>query len=129
VESRAATVAANRRQDGHPDPTVEVRTGARHYLDVLRDLHELINPRLYLEIGIGKGSSLVLATGPAVAIDPDPHPGWTVPNPAVTFHRCTSDDFFFFHGKRAFPGAVELAFIDGMHLAEYAYRDFMNVER
>jgi predicted O-methyltransferase YrrM len=129
VESRAAPVAANRRQDRHRDPTVEVRAGARPYVDVLRDLHALINPRLYLEIGIGKGSSLALATRSAIAIDPDPHPGWKVSNPAVTFYRCTSDDFFFFHGKKAFPGAVELAFIDGMHLAEYVYRDFMNVER
>lgn len=45
--------------------------------------------------------------------------------------RATSDEFF----ARAHPLAhfdepvVDLAFIDGMHLAEYALRDFINTER
>jgi hypothetical protein len=47
----------------------------------------------------------------------------------VRFYRCTSDDFFFFYGKQAFPAPVDLAFIDGMHLCENVYRDFMNVEQ
>lgn len=45
--------------------------------------------------------------------------------------RATSDEFF----ARTHPLAhfdepvIDLAFIDGMHLAEYALRDFINVER
>ena len=86
-------------------------------------------PELYLEIGVRKGASLALAECPAIAIDPDPHPDFQVTGPAVTFYRCTSDDFFFSMAKMSEAGAVDLAFIDGMHLAEYVYRDFMNVER
>jgi SAM-dependent methyltransferase len=125
---RPMKVAANARQEAHPDPAVEVQAGARPYLDVLRDLHALVDPSLYLEIGVRKGASLSLAACPAIAIDPDPHPDLAIANEAVQFYRCTSDDFFFF-GAQAFRTPVDLAFIDGMHLAEYVYRDFMNIER
>ena len=125
----SAGVAANVRQEPHPNPAVEVRAGARPYLEVLRDLHAILQPRLYLEIGVRKGSSLALAQCPAVAVDPDPHPDFTAKRPDVHFYRCTSDDFFFFHAADALKIPVDLAFIDGMHLAEYVYRDFMNVEQ
>ncbi|MBM3553643.1 MAG: methyltransferase domain-containing protein [Alphaproteobacteria bacterium] len=125
----ALKVATNEQQTPHFDPSVEAHSGARPYLDVLRDLHALINPSLYFEIGVRKGASLAIASCPAVAIDPDPHPDFTIANPDVQFHRCTSDDFFFFRRESALGAPVDLAFIDGMHLAEYVYRDFMNVER
>jgi hypothetical protein len=42
----------------------------------------------------------------------------------------TSDEFFAGHEPREhLEGAIELAFIDGMHLSEFALRDFNNVER
>ncbi|KAF0125487.1 MAG: type 11 methyltransferase [Xanthobacteraceae bacterium] len=127
---RAVKVSSNDRQKPHWDPSVEARNGARPYLEVLRDLHALISPDVYLEVGVRRGASLALASCSAVAIDPDPHPDLAIATtPAVHFHRCTSDDFFFFHGEHDFVGRVDLAFIDGMHLAEYVYRDFMNVER
>jgi hypothetical protein len=67
----------------------------------------------------------VLAQAPTVAIDPDPD----LPQvPAhVTLHRCTSDNYFFFNPPGDAP--FDLAFIDGMHLAEEVYRDFIQVER
>jgi SAM-dependent methyltransferase len=125
---RAAPVAANGWQGRHSDDAAEARAGARPYLDVLRDLHAIIAPRLYLEIGVRKGASLALAKGAAIAVDPDPHPDLAVENNARLF-QCTSDDFFFFHAAETIQQSVDLAFIDGMHLAEYVYRDFMNVER
>jgi len=129
VEPKASPVTTNLPRNRHIDPAVEVHVGARPYLDVLRDLHALLEPPLYLEIGVRKGSSLALSNGPAIAIDPDPHPDWTNCKRNVSFYRCTSDDFFFFHNKKSLLRPVALAFIDGMHLAEYVYRDFMNVER
>lgn len=126
---RPMAVPANRQQQPHQDAAVERKAGARPYLDVLRDLHDLIRPELYLEIGVRKGLSLALAAGDAIAIDPDPHPDAASSNPRAKLFRCTSDDFFFFHGDGAIGRPVELAFIDGMHLAEFVYRDFMNVER
>jgi SAM-dependent methyltransferase len=122
-------VTANCRQEPHQNPLAEVCKGARPYLEVLHDLHSLINPGVYLEIGVRRGASLALASCPSVAIDPDPHPDLDIGNPTVQFHRCASDDFFFFNSGHAFAGQVDLAFIDGMHLAEYVCRDFMNVER
>jgi SAM-dependent methyltransferase len=124
----ALPVAANAHQTANPDPLVEVRAGARDYGDVLGDLHAIIQPQLYFEIGVRKGKSLGLSKGAAVAVDPDPHPDLTI-RPDVSFYRCTSDDFFFFYGAEAFQRPVDFAFIDGMHLAEFVYRDFMNVER
>lgn len=126
---RAAAVAANVRQDPSPVESVEAQAGSRSYLDALRDLHLILKPKFYLEIGVRRGASLALCRCKAVAIDPDPHPDFEPKRPDVRFYRCTSDDFFFFHGADGFDAPVDLAFIDGMHLAEYVYRDFMNVER
>jgi len=41
----------------------------------------------------------------------------------------TSDEFFERHATDAIQRPVDLAFIDGLHLFEYALRDFINVER
>lgn len=111
----------------NPDPAAEVTRGAQPYLEVLKNLHELLAPRRYLEIGVRKGASLALSAAPSIAIDPAPD----LPEPGanVVLHRCTSDDFFFFHADAAISDPVDLAFIDGMHLSEYVYRDFMHVER
>ncbi|WP_159832011.1 methyltransferase domain-containing protein [Novosphingobium sp. TCA1] len=122
-------VAQNYRQEPHVDPAAERTRGERPYLDVLRDLHTLVAPEIYLEIGVRKGTSLALSKGRAIAIDPDPHADFKVDRPEIDFHRCTSDDFFFFNPDAIEPGSIDLAFIDGMHLAEYVLRDFMNVER
>jgi len=43
--------------------------------------------------------------------------------------QLTSDDFFRANDPRKLlGGAIDLAFIDGMHLAEFALRDFINIE-
>jgi hypothetical protein len=100
------------------------------YLDFLRALHEAIAPRTYLEIGIRHGDSLALARCPAVGIDPEFELHAEV-GPDVALFRESSDEYF----ERADPlkplGGlpIDLAFIDGMHLAEFALRDFSGVER
>ena len=122
-------IAVNDWVEPHPDAAAERRQGSRPYLEVLRDLHALMQPRLYLEIGVRLGSSLGLCRGRAVGIDPDPHPDLKLATPRTQLFQCTSDDFFFFHGKNVLAEPVQLAFIDGMHHAEFVLRDFMNVER
>lgn len=112
----------------HPDPAAEKTQGARPYLEVLGELHDLVKPGLYAEIGVRRGNSLRLASCDAVAIDPEPALNEPLPD-RVTLHTCSSDDFFFFHGTKPFPRQPALAFIDGMHLLEFALRDFMNIER
>jgi hypothetical protein len=100
------------------------------YLVFLRRVHELLDPPTYLEIGIRHGNSLTLSRATTIGVDPDYELRKDPPPDAALFEE-TSDDFFarpdpleHFGGR---PAA--LAFIDGMHLAEYALRDFINVER
>lgn len=100
----------------------------RHRL--LRGLHEVLQPRTYFEIGVNKGISLALSRVPSVGVDPFFNVSYEL-NCDVHLVRTSSDEFF----ARKHPFAhfdqpvIDLAFIDGMHLAEYALRDFMNTER
>lgn len=103
------------------------------YRDVLRRLHELVRPRSYLEIGVETGATLGFAHAAerAIGIDPDSSKlrRELVPPCARVFHE-TSDAFFQRYTRKALlgPHRLDLAFIDGMHLFEYALRDFMHVE-
>jgi tetratricopeptide (TPR) repeat protein len=102
------------------------------YLAFLPRLHRHLNPATYLEIGVFEGRSLQFA-GPdtqAIGVDPEPRIKYPVP-PAARVLPITSDAFFTNCDVRAAFGgrAVELGFIDGMHLFEHALRDFINMER
>ena len=103
------------------------------YRDVLQRLHELRKPRHYLEIGVETGATLALAKGSqrAIGIDPDGvklRPDLVPPQARV--YQETSDAFFGRISRQQAFGdrGVDMAFIDGMHLFEYALRDFINVE-
>jgi hypothetical protein len=100
------------------------------YLDFLRELHVALAPPTYLEIGIRRGDSLTLSQSSTIGIDPDFNLKQDAPLEAALF-RETSDDYFARPDPlKPFGGRpISLAFIDGMHLVEYALRDFMNVER
>jgi hypothetical protein len=83
-----------------------------------------------LETGIHTGQSLTISRVPSIGIDPE----FAITSELfadVHLARTTSDEFF----ARKDPLAhlptpvVDLAFIDGMHLAEYALRDYLAVER
>ena len=98
--------------------------------DLLVSLHERIRPRTYLEIGVNNGDSLALSRVPSIGIDPE----FTVTaelQADLHLARTSSDEFF----ARRRPLAhlplpvVDLAFVDGMHLSEYALRDVIAVER
>jgi len=109
-------------------PALELTAGLAPYLEVLGLAQDRLRPRLYLEIGVRHGRSLALATGPAIGVDPAPEP--TEPlNTATRVVTATSDDFFDGLTGEAIDEPIDLAFIDGMHLFEYALRDWMQVER
>jgi hypothetical protein len=100
----------------------------RHAL--LGNLHDLLLPRTYFEIGVNLGKSMALSKTRSIGVDPF----FSVQREIrcdLQLVRLTSDEFFaadkpFEH----FDGLpFDLAFIDGMHLAEYALRDFINAER
>lgn len=106
--------------------------------EFLARLHHLLQPKFYLEIGVQTGESLRLASCPAWGVDPYPQ----VQNLSPEHHifPMTSDEFFdgFVVGSsrhglgdytvKPFP-TVDLAFIDGMHLWEFAMRDFISIEK
>lgn len=110
-----------------------VRLPGPPYRDVLRRLHELVRPRSYLEIGVETGATLALAQSAerAIGIDPDASKlrRELVPACARVFHE-TSDAFFARQSREQALGAarLDLSFIDGMHLFEFALRDFIHVE-
>jgi hypothetical protein len=102
------------------------------YLDFLEQVHDRLRPESYLEIGVRNGHSLARSTVPSVGIAPayEIDPALSL-GEQVTLARQTSDDFFALDAPlTSLPRQhIDLAFIDGMHLYEYALRDFMNVER
>jgi predicted O-methyltransferase YrrM len=106
----------------HPEPKM-----TRH--ELLQGLHEKIRPRTYLEIGTETGRSMGLSRCRSIGVDPS----FKIDNPIhcdVQLIKATSDDFFARDQPLAhFEGVpVDLAFIDGMHLSDFALRDFISIE-
>ena len=108
--------------------------GAAHgYFALLEDLHEWLRPRTYAEIGVYTGRSLarVRPGTRIVGIDPKPLIADPAVKDAARIFGLTSDEFFRTHDLQEELGGlpVDLSFIDGLHLFEFALRDFINLER
>lgn len=120
--------------DSAPEPTPaahpgeDVPRGTTPYLETLACMHRILEPTLYLEIGVWLGNSLAKTRCPAIAIDPNPDIKVPLP-PQIQMFRMTSDQFFAEYAWQAIDRPVDMAFIDGLHLLEFVLRDFMNVER
>ena len=102
------------------------------YKTLLGRLHATLRPATYLEVGSRDGSSLALATCPSIAIDPmfNLTPAFMGDKPSCCLYRMGSDAFFKSYDPEAILGGkIEFAFLDGLHLAEFLVRDFINVER
>ena len=100
------------------------------YLDFLRVLHDRLSPATYLEVGVRNGVSLSLSRCRSVGIDPAYNVTAELDGDIALF-RTISDEYFSRPDPlRPFGGRpVDLAFIDGLHLFEFAFRDFINIER
>ena len=101
---------------------------SRH--EFLAALHRELEPKIYLEIGVQYGSSLVLAEKAQVAYGIDPQP-LLFAAPMNQLHNqriytMTSDEFFREH---FLTEPIDLAFIAGSHLVEDTMVDFVNVQR
>lgn len=94
-----------------------------HLHEFLGNLHRIVNPDIYLEIGVQNGTSLDLAHAAHLAIGVDPAPRVTEHDNQKIF-PCTSDTFFTVEQDIV----VDLGFIDGLHHFEQALRDFTNIE-
>jgi hypothetical protein len=102
------------------------------YYGLLPRIHALLKPSAYVEIGVRNGESLLLARSATTAVGIDPAPQITAALPPSTrIFRMTSDNFFANHDLKKELGGkpLDLAFIDGMHLFEFALRDFINLEK
>ena len=98
------------------------------YYGLLRRIHELRQPDLYVEIGVHEGHSLAFVQPGTRIVGVDPAPKVAEPPPDTTIVAETSDDFF--ANPAALRGeAIDLAFADGLHLWEQTLRDVANLER
>jgi hypothetical protein len=101
-----------------------------HYYAFLAELHRRLAPRAYLEIGVRNGGSLARAHCRSVGIDP----AYAITaelDADVALFRTTSDAYFARPDPLAPTGGIpfDLSFIDGLHLFEFALRDFIHAER
>lgn len=106
------------------------RMAGRHYHDVLIEVERRLNPDWYVEIGSRTGTSIGHRKCNFVAVDPVFRVEADVFSDAAQMHfiQQTSDDFFA-SGFLSKLGIVpDFGFIDGMHLFEFALRDFINME-
>jgi hypothetical protein len=98
-------------------------------LETLTALHRTVNPRSYLQIGVGDGRDLAAATCRTIGVDPALQAGVEASGD-VQLLEMTSQAFF----AQADPlgwfdtGDVDLSFITG-HIFERTLRDFIAVER
>jgi hypothetical protein len=102
------------------------------YYETLAELHNRLQPRTYVEVGVADCKALQKSSATTVCIGIDPVLRNTnVDRPGVHLFEFTSDEFF--AGDYISPllagMPIDLAFIDGVHLFEFALRDFMNIER
>lgn len=100
------------------------------YVHCLEQIHKAVKPKLYFEIGVDTGVSFSLARCKSIGVDPDFQISSPLFAPARLF-RSKSDKFFAQEEKckKLFNGGIDLAFIDGMHLSEFALRDFIETEK
>ncbi len=132
VEALQRTIALDGRDSVARQLLAEQLMPGPGYMDILKRLHDWLQPTSYLEIGVESGRSLALALPPTRAIGIDPAPKIEYPFAAATrVLPVTSDDFFARHdpAKEFGHPVIDLAFIDGLHLFEQTLRDFINVER
>lgn len=101
------------------------------YREVLSEIQHRKKVARYLEIGSRTGDSISKIDCSYVAVDPEFNITAPVFNQSsqMLFFQQTSDDFFASKMLEKMDWVPDLAFIDGMHIFEFALRDFMNAEK
>lgn len=100
------------------------------YLTFLEAVHARLAPQRYLEVGIRNGVSLAISKCRSVGIDPA-YSIFAELDCDVALFRTSSDEYFARPDPLAATGGLpfDLSFIDGLHLFEFALRDFLHAER
>ena len=130
-------VAAARTLRRGPHPLAAFRKPAEQgvvsgvwYVELLAALHAALQPTTYFEIGTSTGASLSVARCRSVCVDPQFFLSEGLVEQPRELFPMTSDAFFAQANLASvFPRGIDLAFLDGMHLYEYVYRDLMHTER
>jgi hypothetical protein len=102
------------------------------YYTVIARLHQHLQPKRYIEIGVFNGETLALAECASIAVDPRFEINQDIigAKPSCFLFQVSSDAFFSaYDAKLLLGGSIDIALIDGLHLFEYVLRDFINVER
>ncbi|KPQ39006.1 MAG: Tetratricopeptide repeat/TPR repeat/Methyltransferase domain [Phormidium sp. OSCR] len=102
------------------------------YLKILENLHRVLKPKTYLEIGVDQGASFELVHKSTVAVGIDPEPQIYTPMSSKSkLFTMTSNQFFESYSliQELGSNSVDFAFIDGLHLFEQALLDFIQVEQ
>jgi predicted O-methyltransferase YrrM len=99
-----------------------------NYSGALKWAHAALRPRTYLEIGVSSGNSLTFALPGTRCVGVDPEPKIDRALPEGTVIETMTSNAFFRDGaaERHFAeSGIDLAFIDGLHLAEQVVQDFV----
>lgn len=99
-----------------------------HLHEFLAQMHAVIKPKQYLEVGVQHGTSLNLAVTATRAVGIDPAP-LTMARDNQDIFRMTADDYFERVNGEGSQAPIDFGFIDGLHHFEAALRDFLNIER
>lgn len=113
-----------------PEPGCFHINDGPHYHDVLRELHRILKPDWYLEVGSRGGRSLQFVECGFVAIDPV-FRDFPLPAQArgdMHFLARTSDEAFASKMLEKLGVVPDFGFLDGMHLSEFVMRDLINFE-
>jgi len=104
-----------------------------HLHTFLAELHTRLKPKVYLEVGVQFGTSLLLAGTAQVAYGIDPNPlildtdlDILMGNQVVI--KASSNEAFGPTMGIEYP-PIDFAFIDGLHHAEQALKDFVHIAR
>lgn len=113
-----------------PEPFLDFPRPVASRHELLSHLHRELRPRTYFEVGVAHGASMALSRTRSLGVDPAYQVSAQL-QCDVQLVRQESDSFFAGEEPFAhFAGTpVDLAFIDGLHLSEFALRDFMNTEK
>jgi hypothetical protein len=103
-----------------------------NHIAFLKQTHAVLRPQTYLEIGVNQGESCELAQCSSIGIDPEFRIATNIVGNkhACFLYQMGSDAFFEkFNPRQILGRAIDLAFLDGMHLYEFLLRDFINTEK
>lgn len=121
---------------GQAPPVEEERTyfdnSGLNYVQFMKTVRRHFNVKSYFEVGTFSGGSLADVTCDTVSVDPKFKLDRDVigDKQALMMFQMTSDDFFGKYDLSALLGGpVDMAFLDGLHIYEYLFRDFINTER